>query len=243
MFFLRPTHRLVFCLCASCVFICVIALLLTHAANAGREVVSDIDCVVEPSVVAQIGSSVPGLLEDVHFDRSDYVQTGSVLASLESGVEKAALNLAERVASHSTAITLRKLNAAFGERTENRNQALFQKSSISSQNMDQVSTEAEIGTISKRFKSVGEYVEGEPVYELLRLDPLHVEVILPLEHLGTVTAGMSGEISLNVPGLLDEHFEATVRRIDPLADPASATYGVQLELPNPDLKIPAGEVK
>jgi len=243
---------------------------------ASREVISDLDCVVEPSIVAQIGSSVPGLLEEVHYDRADFVLAGAELARLESGVETAALNLAERVASYSTAITLRKINAAFGARTENRNTALFKKSSISSQNMDQVSTEAEIatlqvqqerenqelakleaqraraalkrrtivspfdGSITKRFKTVGEYVEGEPVFEIARLDPLHIEVILPLEHLGDVKAGMRAEVTLNVPNLSKERYQATVRRIDALADAASGTYGVQLELPNPELDVPAG---
>lgn len=271
-----PSSKISFYGCGIALFVVLIIVLLVADAKAAKEVISDLDCVVEPSIRAKIGSSVPGLLEEVHYDKADFVQAGSVLAKLESGVETAALNLAQRVASYNTAIALRKMNAAFGERTVNRNQALFLRSSISSQNMDQVSTEAEIaklqvqqerenrelsklealraeaalqrrtivspfdGTIVKRFKTVGEYVEGEPVFEIARLDPLHVDVILPLEHLGVVTAGMTGVITLNVPDHSDKQYDASVRRIDALADAASGTYGVQLELPNPDLLIPAG---
>lgn len=256
-------------------------LLVVSAMMAGRvdavsEVLSDLDCVVEPSIVADIGSAVPGLIETVKFDRSDYVSQGAVLAELESGVEKAALALAERVASISTAVDLRKVNAGYGARTQKRNQALFQKASISSQTMDQVKTESGLaqlqvkqeqenlelanldasraraalerriirspfeGSIIKRYKSIGEYVEGEPVFQIAQLDPLHVEVIVPLKELGTIRADMLGKITLNAPGLEDKELNARVRRIDTVADAASATYGVRLELPNPDLTIPAG---
>lgn len=255
--------------------------LLLSAFTVGRvdavgEVLSDLDCVVEPSLKADIGSAVPGLIEVVNFDRSDYVSKGVVLAELESGVEKAILEIAERVATLSTAVELRKVNANFGARTQKRNQALFQKASISSQTMDQVKTESGLaklqvkqeqenlelamldarraraalerriirspfeGTIITRHKNIGEYVEGEPVFEIAQLDPLHVEVIVPINKLGTIKADMLGKLTLSAPGFEDKEMDARVRRIDTVADAASATYGVRLELPNPDLTIPAG---
>ena len=249
---------------------------LVTSASAERDVLSDVDCVVEPSELAELGSAVPGLLEAVYYDRADYVVKGAILAELESSVELASLSLAERVATLSTAVELRQLTAGFGVRTRERNQALFQQSSISSQSMDQVHTESRVaslqvrqeqenlelaqleavraraalerrvvrspfdGAIVQRFKSVGEYVEGEPVYQIAQLDPLHIEVILPLEQLGVVGSGMRGLVTLTAPGFADRRFEAIVRRIDPVADAASGTYGVRLELPNPDLTIPAG---
>lgn len=244
--------------------------------QAATTVLSDIDCVVEPSIIADVGSAVPGLLEKVHFDQSDFVSKGAVLAELEAAVEKASLNLADRMASLSTALELRQLNAGFGSRTRDRNQALFQNSSISSQTMDQVKTESRIaslqvkqerenlqlaelevarakavlnrrtivspieGAIMKRFRTVGEYVEGEPVFKIAQLHPLHVEVIVPLENLGEINSGMRGSLTLNVPGYKDRKLMAKVHRIDAVADAASGTYGVRLVLPNPDLKIPSG---
>lgn len=242
----------------------------------GASGLSDIDCVVEPSVIADVGSAVPGLLEKVHFDQSDYVSKGTVLAELEAAVEKASLNLADRMAKLSTALELRQLNAGFGKRTRERNQALFQNSSISSQTMDQVKTESRIaslqvrqelenqelaqlevsrakaildrrtivspieGAIMRRYRTVGEYVEGEPVFKIAQLHPLHIDVIVPLDNLGEITSGMRGTLKLDVPGYRDKELTATVHRIDPVADAASGTYGVRLLLPNPDLKIPSG---
>lgn len=246
------------------------------SADASSEVLSDIDCVVQPGQIASLGSAVPGVLSAVNVNRSDYVSAGAVLATLESDVEHASLQLANRVASLNTAMRLRQLNADFGSRTLQRNQSLFQKASISKQTLDQVKTEALIadmqvqqerenlevasievmrakavlnrrsvkapfdGAIMERYKTVGEYVADEPILQIASLDPLHIEVIVPMTKLGIVESGMVGRVSMDIPGFEDEDFEATVRRIDPVGDAASATYGVLLELPNPDLTIPSG---
>lgn len=247
-----------------------------ESADASREVLSDIDCVVQPGQIAALGSAVPGVISAVNVNRSDYVSAGAVLATLESDVENASLQLANRIASLNTATRLRQLNADFGSRTLQRNQSLFQKASISRQTLDQVKTEALIadmqvqqerenlevasievirakavlnrrnirapfdGAIMERYKTVGEYVADEPILQIASLDPLHVEVIVPMTKLGVVESGMLGRVTMDIPGFEDQVFDATVRRIDPVGDAASATYGVLLELPNPDLIIPSG---
>jgi len=244
--------------------------------DAAREVLADVDCVVQPGKIASLGSAVPGVLAAINVSRSDYVSAGTELAMLESDVEQASLQLAHRLASLNTATRLRQLNADFGTRTLQRNQSLFQKASISKQTLDQVKTEALIaemqvqqerentevagievvraeavlnrrtirapfdGAITERYKTVGEYVADDPILQIASLDPLHVEVIVPLTELGVVESGMQGNVTINLPGFDDKTFEATVRRIDPVADAASATYGVLLELPNPKLNIPSG---
>jgi len=258
-------------------FMAFVALLpMGQQADAGREVLGDIDCVVKPGNIAQLGSAVPGVLSSVNVNRSDYVTAGTVVAELESDVERASLALANRLASLNTATRLRQLNADFGSRTLERNQSMFQKASISTQTLDQIKTEALIaemqvqqerenlevagievqraaavlkrrsikapfdGAITERYKTVGEYVADDAVVEIASLDPLHVELIVPLDQLGVVETGMRGQVSLNLPGFTDKTFDAQVRRIDPVADAASATYGVLLELPNPELTIPSG---
>ena len=96
------------------------------------------------------------------------------------------------------------------------------------------------GTVVQRFHEPGEYVDAEPVYRIARLDPLHVEVIVPIEYLGRVRAGMRGSVTLTVPDFEARVLEATVQRVDAVADAASASYGVRLGLDNPELAIPSG---
>ncbi|MFK7860327.1 MAG: efflux RND transporter periplasmic adaptor subunit [Granulosicoccus sp.] len=246
------------------------------ANTAAQETLSDMDCVIEPSQTVELGSAVPGLLADSFYDRSDFVSAGTLMARLESNVERVSLKIAEAAATSSTAISLRKITAEFGDRTRVRNAKLLKSASISRQVMDQVSTEASIatlqveqeqeslrlamleverakallerreirtpvsGSVMQRYKTSGEYVDSEPVYQIAQLDPLHVEVIVPIEYLGSLQTGTTASISLDVPGFQDQPLQAVVRRIDSVADAASATYGVRLVLDNPDLLIPSG---
>ena len=91
------------------------------------------------------------------------------------------------------------------------------------------------GVVMERFKAAGEFVESEPVIRLARLDPLHVEVIVPSSEQGKVKAGMRGKV-----GLGDKRWDATVSQVDRVMDAASGTFGVRLNLPNPEYKITAG---
>ena len=247
-----------------------------NTANASSEVLSDMDCVIEPSALIELGSAVPGLIADSFFDRSDFVSKGAVVARLESSVEEVSLSIAMQVAQSSTSVNLRQVTAMFGDRTRERNELLLKTSSVSRQVMDQVTTEAKIaelqvaqeregqllaqleveraraslnrreirspfsGTITQRYKSAGEYVDRDAIYQVAQLNPLNVEVIVPIEYLGTVETGMTAQISLDVPGFELKVLEALVRRIDSVADAASATYGVRLTLDNPDMTIPSG---
>ncbi len=244
--------------------------------SAGREIVSNIDCVVEPSLVVKLGSAVPGILESTQYDRSDYVSEGSLMATLDSRLEQATLAIAEELALQGTSVSLRKASAEFGQRTLERNAELLRTSAISKHTMDQVETESRIaelqvkqelegkrlavleaeqarvaverrqiispidGTVVERFLTKGEYVDNDPVFEVAQLDPLHVEVIVPLEYLGQIESGMLGGIQLVAPGFEDRTLEAEVRRIDAISDAASDTFGVRLVLENPDLTVPSG---
>jgi len=94
------------------------------------------------------------------------------------------------------------------------------------------------GVIVQRHKTVGEYVEDQPIVRIARLDPLRVEVIVPLALFGTVHAGMQVAVRPEVDP--DRERIATVTAVDAVADPGSGTFGVELELPNPKLALPAG---
>lgn len=255
---------------------CVLVTGLTSSGYASDHILSDMDCVIEPSRTVELGSAVPGLLAESFYDRSDFISTGTLMARLESEVERVSLAIAEEAASSSIAEQLREVTAKFGDRTRVRNAELLKSSGISKQVMDQVDTEAKIarlqvsqeqetkrlallevdraraslerreirspisGTVTQRYKSSGEFVDSDPVYQIAQLDPLHIEVIVPIDYLGRLETGASAAVELDVPGFNGKQLQAVVRRIDPVADVASATYGVRLVLENPDLTIPSG---
>ncbi len=94
------------------------------------------------------------------------------------------------------------------------------------------------GVVMERLKSVGEYIEDQGIVRVAQLDPLHIEVIVPVDHLGQVVPGMTARVTALVPGAQAQ--VATVEHVDRIADAASGTFGAQLTLPNPGHKVPAG---
>jgi len=94
------------------------------------------------------------------------------------------------------------------------------------------------GVVVERYLHQGEYIEDKPVMRLAQIDPLHVEVIMPVSKLGSVKVGMVAEVKPEAP--VGGVYKAKVKIVDKVVDAASGTFGVRLELPNPDYKLPPG---
>jgi RND family efflux transporter MFP subunit len=94
------------------------------------------------------------------------------------------------------------------------------------------------GVVVKRLRGRGEYADPPELLEIAQIDPLHVEVFAPANLLGQIGRGMVGRVRFEQP--IGGTHEATVTVVDPVVDPASGTFGVRLELPNPDRALPAG---
>jgi RND family efflux transporter MFP subunit len=94
------------------------------------------------------------------------------------------------------------------------------------------------GFVVDRFKSVGEYVEEQPILMLAQVNPLYVEVIAPVDLYQKINPGMVAVIFPEQP--IGGELEAVVRTVDPVVEAASGTFRVRLELDNADHGIPAG---
>ena len=94
------------------------------------------------------------------------------------------------------------------------------------------------GVVMERFLSPGEYVEDKPILKLAQIDPLNVEVIAPVELLGSIKVGMTAEVKSESSPI--SAYTAKVKIVDQVVDAASGTFGVRLELPNPKYQISAG---
>ena len=67
---------------------------------------------------------------------------------------------------------------------------------------------------------------------------MYVEVILPVKMLGSVKLGMKGAVKPEAP--VGGMYTAKVIVVDRVVDAASGTFGVRLELPNPEYRLPPG---
>ena len=98
------------------------------------------------------------------------------------------------------------------------------------------------GVVIERFLNPGEFAEAgvgrKPLLKIAEIDTLHVEVLLPASAFGKVKLGSEIEVAPEIPA--GSSHRAKVKVIDRVLDAASGTFGVRLELPNPQRKILGG---
>ena len=254
-------------------------LFLLSSEIAAREFTDDsvqrqFDCIVQPSQVVDIGSGIPGIVAALSVDRNHHVDKNQIIATLESDVERAAIDRLRARVNMTSGIEVREINAGFSETLKNSSQSLQARDMISVNEYERLKTEAQIarvqlseakdertiaylellqaeaaleqktirspisGIVVERFKSGGEYVDDKPLVRLANIDVLYVEILAPVELFGLIESGMSVSVSM-VP----EHFgtkQAKVTLVDQVADAASGTFRVRLELENKDREVPAG---
>jgi len=95
------------------------------------------------------------------------------------------------------------------------------------------------GVVAERNLQGGEYAyEQAPIMTIAQIDPLNVEVFVPVALYATIKLGTEATVIGEAP--VGGRYTAKVEVIDPLIDARSGTFGIRLLLPNPNNKIPAG---
>lgn len=95
------------------------------------------------------------------------------------------------------------------------------------------------GIILRRLIGPGEIVHSQAqIAQLADIDPLYVDVFLPTALYNAVRPGQEATVFPAEP--IGGSYRATILTIDQVFDAASDTFAVRLELPNPDLSLPAG---
>lgn len=188
---------------------------MAHGSN------QDLNCLIQPYVVITITTPVGGLLETVRVDRGDLVKEGQVLATLDTSVERAA-----GAVQHAQAeLSNRRLADLELQRTAAEVALRTIKSPIN-------------GVVVERFMHPGEFPKQEKILKIAQIDPLRVEVYAPVSMLGKVAVGKTAFVTPEPPMTGD--YAAKITVVDRVVDAASGTFGVRLDLPNRDLKLPAG---
>ena len=94
------------------------------------------------------------------------------------------------------------------------------------------------GIVIERFLSTGEYVEDHPILKLAQINPLNVEVILPVQLFGTIKLDAPATVKPEEP--VGGIYKAKVKIVDQFIEAASGTFRVRLELLNPNYRLPPG---
>ncbi|MCZ6774820.1 MAG: efflux RND transporter periplasmic adaptor subunit [Proteobacteria bacterium] len=94
------------------------------------------------------------------------------------------------------------------------------------------------GIVIQHYLAPGEAVEEQPIMRLAQIDPLRVEVIVPVTAFGTIKVGQRAIVRPEAP--MEGDYSVTVTVVDGVADAASGTFRVRLGLPNADYSLPSG---
>jgi RND family efflux transporter MFP subunit len=97
------------------------------------------------------------------------------------------------------------------------------------------------GFISKRSIEPGDTAAaGRPVFEIVQMDPVEVNVGVPETDVHLVRIGQKADIT--VPALPGKSFQGTVRIINVSADPNTRTYMTRITMANPEHLLRVGMV-
>lgn len=117
------------------------AALLQCGTTLGAE---EYDCLIEARDSVEIRSPVEGLIDKVHVRRGDAVRRGQVIVLLESGAERAAVDLARSKATMQGPLKAADSRLEFAIKKEERTAQLFKQNFVSAGALDEARTQREL---------------------------------------------------------------------------------------------------
>jgi membrane fusion protein, heavy metal efflux system len=165
-------------------------------------------CLVEPSIVIDVSSPVAGLLDRVAVERGDLVSKGQLVASLESRVEKASVELALTKLKNDAEIRSAESNEDFARKKHARNENLHRDGVVSAQVREQAETEAALAVEKLKQTKEARAITEQEVH-LARSQ-------LSLKTISSPITGMVVERYLSAGERADEKPILKIAQIDPL---------------------------
>lgn len=107
--------------------------------------------------------------------------------------------------------------------------------------LDQLTIRSPIdGIVADIGARVGEFIrQDSTVATIVQTDPLYVDAYLPTDLWSATQVGATARIGLERPAQVT--LEGRIVVVDSVFDTASDTFGIRVELPNPDNGIPGGQ--
>lgn len=124
--------------------LCLSALLGSVGTTAYAAPAKPAGCLIEPDQVADVGSSVTGIIEKLNVTLGDSVEAGQSLVTLRADVERANANAAALRTQMDAEVKAAAANLELARQKVTRTQQLVAKDFLSQQALDQASTEMEV---------------------------------------------------------------------------------------------------
>ena len=135
---------------------CLLPVLACASAHA-----AEFDCVLEPRQTVELRTPVTGLIERINTDRGQFVRQGQILVELDSGAERAALDVAKHRATMEGAMRSGESRLDYATMKLVRRDDLVRDNFISKQDRDESATEKKLAKkdVLQEFGTVGA-IEG-----------------------------------------------------------------------------------
>ncbi len=191
---------------------------------------------------------VAGRIEKIHFAEGERVAKGDLMFSLDSALTRADLNEANanlqntrRAYARAKELADRQLIARADLDTKQAELAVNQaRAASASARLDKSQIRAPFsGVTGLRRVSVGDYVEtGQELVDLVRLDPIELDLRAPEVVLSTLAVGQS--VQFGVASFPKQVFTATVVAIAPTVDAGGRSVALRARLDNPEQQLRPG---
>jgi len=187
-----------------------------------------------------------GLVDIVHVAKGQSVAAGDLLCTLDQGTRAAAVAQAE--AAVAQAVSEYEANAALRERElAPANSGLQLEASRRMAEANLLNAQAELkrtevrapvdGIVQDPMATVGSMLgAGAPCATVVQLDPMVFAGAVPEANIGHARLGLAASIST----ITGKTIEGKVSFIASSADPATRSFAVEIEFPNPDLEVRDG---
>jgi RND family efflux transporter MFP subunit len=258
-------------------FVCALLVAAPLRTLADSTRADDFECLIEARQNIDVRSPVEGVIDSILVQRGDHVRKGALVATLSSGPEQAALELAESRAKMQGELKSAEARVEITRKKWDRSEELLRKNFVSVDARDEAQAEYRLATEQLRVarenrrlaelevkrarevlaqRSIKSPVTGvvvevllrpgelmssnqkDPIMKIAEIDPLNVELVLPVGQYGKIRVGQTAEVIAEEP--IHAVYRAEVEVVDAVVDAASGTFGVRLRLPNPGNRIPAG---
>jgi RND family efflux transporter MFP subunit len=112
------------------------------AAYAGAAQAQALDCMIQPHQIVQVGSAVPGVIDQIMVERGDRVTQGQAIVQLQAYVERAALAVARERADGSGEVKVATSSQELARRELQRAQELYDQNFVSKTYLDKARAES-----------------------------------------------------------------------------------------------------
>ena len=193
-----------------------------------------------------VRAEVDGVISSLHFEKGDRVKQGQVLCEIKlndrgARATQAAAQMAQ--ASKELEVSRELFKEGFRSKTQlAQTTAAFEaaKAGAATMNIQLANTRIRApfaGIVEERYANVGDYLPvGSKCAMVMAPEPFLAIGTVSEELVSQIASGNKARVKL----VTGENVEGTVRFVAEHADPATRTFRVEVEVPNPDAKLRSG---